>query len=656
MRKTLFTGLILLMPGAAFAQAPAAPAEKPADKPADAAAPAPAAPAAPEAAPAPAEPAPAPAATTEATATVEMNATGTASTTEATATADTNAAAAPAGEPAVTAAPSPVSRRGQDVEDESAWKFGFSGYLRAPMRLGIGKRLATDPNNSPPVEGASETTLHEPNLPDDQYLSFQSSPHNKRSWAEMFFSYGNALATGTVGVMAYNLTEASFNDVDAQVGISQAYVTLTPDLGYENMRLWWKAGAIVDKYGMSGRYDAGEYDMYMFGRTHVMGETIHLDYDLTDAWTLYVEHGLGTKRPDPNQYNNARFTMLHHAHVGVKQDRDLEFGAHYMSSWSQEEYRPSAAQDASGARNNLPDGSLWVVGAEARAELGAFGYIYGAFSHVNAESAITVSRAIEVLHASGGGEYNLGIVGNYLDSPGCELVPTAPEDMVTAPTPAPQNWVAPNPNGCSDGTGTINALHAQYEFSLTNYLDQSSGGQRFWGRGTDLKVALYGMLAMVDSEAIQTADADGPLNTLNTRSDNYKVTKMKFGADVLVQVLPWLSPAVRFDRIMPNDKIPEQSFAILSPRLEFKSQWITHERITLQYSRYLYDERECLDENGQPASTASIDGYRCVQPPSAPVPYDGWGSTPGDQDAGTRATGSPRPDENVIKIEATMWW
>ena len=81
-----------------------------------------------------------------------------------------------------------------------------------------------------------------------------------------------------------------------------------------------------------------------------------------------------------------------------------------------------------------------------------------------------------------------------------------------------------------------------------------------------------------------------------------------------------------------------------------------HERITLQYSRYLYDERECLDANGQPASTASIDGYKCVQPPSAPVPYDGWGSTPGDQDAGTRATGSPRPDENVIKVEATMWW
>jgi hypothetical protein len=422
------------------------------------------------------------------------------------------------------------------------------------------------------------------------------------------------------------------------------------------MRLWWKAGAIVDKYGMSGRYDAGEYDMYMFGRTHVMGETIHLDYDLTEAWMLYAEHGLGTKRPDPNQYNNARFTLLHHAHVGVKQDRDLEFGAHFMHTWAQEEYRPSATADASGARNNVPDGSIWVAGVEARAELGAFGYVYGAFSHVNAKDAVTVSRALEVLHASGGGEYQLGLIGNYLDSPGCENVPMAPEDMVPAPTTAIQNWTQPNPNGCSDGTGSINALTAQYEFSLTNFLDQSSGGQRFWGRGQDMKVALYGLVTMVDSEAIQTANADGALSTLNTRSENYKVTKWKAGVDVLVQVLPWLSPGLRFDHINPNNKFPEQKFSILSPRLEFKSQWITHERITLQYSRYLYSERECLDDAGMLVGPANIEGLRCVQPPSAPVPYDGWGSTAIDQDAGTRATGSPRPDENVLKVEATMWW
>jgi hypothetical protein len=51
-----------------------------------------------------------------------------------------------------------------------------------------------------------------------------------------------------------------------------------------------------------------------------------------------------------------------------------------------------------------------------------------------------------------------------------------------------------------------------------------------------------------------------------------------------------------------------------------------------------------------------LAAYRCVQPPPSPVPYDGFGTSTGKQDSQTRATGVQRPDENVFKIEATMWW
>src|SRR5678815_147362 len=187
----------------------------------------------------------------------------------------------------------------------------------------------------------------------------------------------------------------------------QAYVTLTPDLPWENVRFWAKAGAIVDKYGMPGRYDSGEYDMYMFGRTHVLGETTHTEFDLTPAWTLYFEQGFGSHKPDPSAWNTARYTMLHHEHLGLKKGRDLEFGLHYLMSWSQEEYR-SSGQSASAVdlapRNGLPPGHYWIAGAEARAELGAFGYLYAAYSHAGADYAVTVSRALEALSTSGGGE------------------------------------------------------------------------------------------------------------------------------------------------------------------------------------------------------------------------------------------------------------
>lgn len=555
--------------------------------------------------------------------------------------------------------PPPAARASAD----RGWKFDYHGYFRAPLRVGLGKRLPEDTNGYLVVDGDGDpytATLHEATVPDDQYLSFQSTAHNMRAWAEAFFSFGNELATGTLGIGSYNLTESGFSDPDAQWGISQAYVTLTPDLGYENVRLRAKAGAIVDKYGMAGRYDAGEYDTYAFGRTHVMGETVRVDYDLSGEWTLSLEQGIGTHEPDPNAYNNARYTLLHHEHLGLNRGRELQFGAHYLMAWSQEEYRPNrgVTSTSDGApRNGLPTGTQWVAGVEARAELGPFGYLYGAYTHVGAKYALTVSRAIEVLHATGGGEFDLGIASNYLDSPACHDL----KHTYSFPSSAPQNWTPLDPDGCSDGNGSIDALLAQYELSFTNLREQLAGGPRFWGRGFDVILKLYGMLAFVRSEARDTS-AVAPSGSLTEAPDGYRVTKSKFGADVAVPLLPWLTPALRFDRVMPNSRIPEQSFAILSPRIAFQSEWLTRERITLGYSRYFYDQRVCEPgrvPNGSGGTMPNPDplyAHRCAQPPPSPVPYDGFGSNTDKQDDATRASGVTRPDENVFKLEATMWW
>lgn len=672
MRSILLTGLIVLFPAVAHAQAqggPEAPAEKPGETPqAPAEAAAPAAPTAP-AAPAPEAPKPAgPAAAASANGNVNLNLQPTAPQT----------AAEAEEKPTHAEVPAMTRVAGVKAADESAWKFDYHGYLRAPMRIGINKILPEDTNGYT-LKNASSTTIHEAVVPDDQYLSFQSTAHNMRSWAEGFFSYGNQLARGVIGIGSYNLTEGGFNDVDANWGISQAYIMLTPDLGYENVRIWAKAGAIVDRYGMSGRYDAGEYDTYMFGRTHVTGETFHLDYDITPSWTLYLEQGFGSHKPDPNTYNNARYTMLHHEHIGLKQGRDLEFGAHYLMSWSQEEYRTTGSTNdpfaqklydeiGKAPRNGLPPGHLWVAGVEARAELGAFGYIYGAYSHVGADYALTVSRAIEVLHASGGGEFDLGVTTNYLDSPGCHSALPSDTNQPKIPSNAPENWTPLDADGCSDGNGDLNALHAQYEFSLTNFNQQISGGQRFWGAGFDAILKLYGMVVFVDSQARDTTKAKhhGGIAALQdqTLPKTYHTTKSKFGADLTVQALPWLSPGIRFDRVMPNSLISQQSFAILSPRLQFKSQWVTHERLTIGYSHYFYDQRVCeprVQNTKQLGGTVPdpddpLGAYYCVQPPPSPVPYDGFGATTAKQDAGNRATTVTRPDENVFKIEATMWW
>jgi hypothetical protein len=613
--------------------APAPAPEKRAEEPAKADAPK-----APDAAAAPA-----PAAKAEATATVDMGG---------------NAAPTPTKRSSLAA--SPVHRGGNEsAEASKEWKTDFHGYFRVPFRVGIGSRPATKTNDVDMAEadtgtlapGQSKTTFHAPLIPDGQYLSWQSTSHNRSDWAEMFFGIGNSWAKATVGLQGYNFTDVSFNDPNTQYGIGQAYVTLTPDLGYENMRIALKVGAYQDRYGSAGKYDAGEYDTYLFGRTHVMGETLRADYDLSEAWGLWAEEGVGGKRPDPSSFNNARFTMLAHGHVGLNKGNDMQFSAHMLYSWAQEEDRPyNITKDATGYANSLvdaKDGNMWVAGADARFDLGAFGYLYGGYSHIGASNALVVGRALEVLHASGGGEYQLGVVDNYF-GPACRAAGADPSVPRTAAL-AGASGAYPE---CSAGTGSVDSVLAQYEFSLTNFLQMSEeGGQKFWGEGSDFKVAVYGMLNKVKSD-YKPVDKTiwGPTD------GNLKV---KYGADIQYHATPSLTAAVRVDRLQPNKDVPEQSFSIISPRLVFTSNWVTREQLTFQYSRYLYNQRECAAPANSPAGFARLrngGSALCVQPPAAATPPDGFGINSDNQTVTNRGAPSQRPDVNVFKIEATFWW
>jgi len=558
-------------------------------------------------------------------------------------------------------AAAPTSHAGAESSSASSeWKTDFHGYFRVPFRMGVGVRpqpkAITDPTQSEAdtgtrAPGQSATTFHAPIIPDGQYLSWQSTSHNRSDWAELFFGIGNSWAKATVGLQGYNFTDASFNDPKTQYGIGQAYVTLTPDLGYENMRLSLKVGAYQDRYGAAGKYDAGEYDTYLFGRTHVIGETLRADYDLTEGTGLWFEEGLGGKRPDPSSFNNARFTMLAHAHAGLNFGTDMQLSANMLYSWAQEEDRPyDISKENTTYANSIvdaPDGNMWVAGLDGRFDLGKFGYFYGGYSHIGAKNALVVGRALEVLHASGGGEYQLGVVDNYF-GPGCHaaVTPMAPR---TSALVGPGD--TPAPIGCSAGTGSVDSVLGQYEFSLTNFLQMNEeGGQKFWGEGSDLKVVLYGMLNKVHSDYKPTdktiwGPTDGNL-------------KLKYGTDIQYHATPNITAAVRFDRLQPNSSIPEQSFAILSPRIVFTSNWVTREQLTFQYSRYIYNQREC----GSAPSPAEFSRDRssgsalCVQPPPAATPPDGFGINSENQDVDMRSAPTLRPDVNVFKIEATFWW
>jgi hypothetical protein len=471
-----------------------------------------------------------------------------------------------------------VSTHGGGVVTEKDWGFQFNGYLNAPMQLGMGKH----PNTG-------RTTLHAPLVPDDQFLSWQHTSHMRRSWSELYFSYGNDVVRGTTVVEAFNFTDVNWNQSDAQFGIGQAFVTIAPKFRASPVRFRARVGAFDNRYGMSGRYDVGEYETYMFGRTRAMGETLSLAIPIK-KFTINIEHGFGVNRPNPSIYNTSRFTVLNHAHVGVDWNDMVEFNFHYLAAYSMEEDRRGEL---------MPDnrrGRMQVFGPELRINGNRAGYYYLAFSVIDAMKARTVGPAIEVLHAQGGGNFTLGVVDNYLEGPTQQ----------------------------SDGDGAVYTLGAQTEHSLKKILQ----GDTFWGAGWDVRLTLYGMLNFIDSP---DPDVDG-------------THKLKYGADLFYSALPWLGAALRFDRVQPHSNLPDQSFAIFSPRIVFRSEWLTREQVYIQYSRYFFAQRECTDPD---------ELYFCVQPPVSPVLPDGWGAASLNDERGGPLN---LPDYGVITIGANIWW
>lgn len=628
----------------------------------------------------PAAPAPAPAAA-ETTANANVTAAATA--------APAAEPAAPAAGEAETSRPSPVSRGGEDTSGKE-WTFDYHGYLRAPFSVGIGSRQnrycltpdgaetrECDPNSEVPhTSEQSGTTFHAPLVPDGQYLSWQYSGHQKSSWAEMFFSMGNDVVSGTLAIQGFQYTDASWKNDTAQFGIGQGWVEFNSDLGYENIHFNAKAGSFWSRYGMAGKYDAGEYDTYLFGRTHTLGAASRVEIGLDDEYTLGLEGGLGARRPDPSIFNRARFTMLAHAHADINWVDEMQFSAHFLHSFSQSEtgiMQEGATQDdPAGTRPNgspsllyaestvddtTPDGKMMVWGADARLDLDMAGYLYAGFSQIRARDALTVAPAIEVLHSFGGGEFTGGVVDNYLESPFCanhgygDQAPGLPLNLSGT---------------CSNGTGTVNSLLAQYEIRLANF-GLFEGGQ-------DLKMKFFGIMNFISVDDRASFEINpiyaGNEDLIDEHSQD-GTRKLKFGGDFEYFALPWLSAGLRADRLQPHSKVPEQSFTVVSPRITFRSDFVTREAVTIQYTRYFYEQREC--EVGNPADdpfytnappgsafndTANNLPGRvfCVQPPNNPTLPDGWGAHGNNGEATERGAPSTRPDINTVSITATMWW
>jgi hypothetical protein len=535
------------------------------------------------------------------------------------------------------------------------WKFDFHGYMRAPLRVSFGPptplsypslanpmpvgSYTPDIHNPPPVPAGTE--WHSPpRVPGSNYTNWEYTNTVPGPWAQLNFSYGNSRAMMTVIVDAYNQTDGSYRLVQAQQGIDQAFLTLNfPDFIPDYVSLTWNIGSFQNRYGTAGKYDGGMYETYLFGRTHISGETMTFTDNNVDAagnWSLVVEHGFGAKIDVIPYTNNQNYqiyqipigsgatsspytsdrspdylpyagpvpqgsTFVHHLHAGAKYQKLWTFGAHYLFTWTPDDnWHPinSTLQNVSDMvpRAQGPtQGSMQITGAEVRLSGGVFGDGYLGYSHIDARNINALADSIEVLHSYGGYQFKQNYFGKTFD---------------------PHSGVYQGPE---NETGKLDNIMLQYSFSFGSYARYP---EDFWGDGPDLVLTAFGLLTIVDSKA--PPQAGGALNLPWDMSTK----KLKYGFDALYTPYANLGVGARFDVVQPDlDGAyarttgvaggKDLNFEVLNLRAVIKTAFVTHETVTLRFAHYF------LGKEALP-----------------PYPYN-W---------------VPKADENLVSLDAAMWW
>jgi hypothetical protein len=442
------------------------------------------------------------------------------------------------GEPLVRSA-TPSVPFGINPAESKDYVLDYHGYLYLPAYIGLHDR----PN---PSAGQGGMVLHAPPLVPQYLRGFEYTAVLPSPWAQLNFTYGNSMISGTAILAATTLSDAAgFYDPTAQLGIDDAYITvnLSKPIGIPFLV---NIGALTGRYGPMGAFDVGKYGTPFIARTNLVGETITTAYS-SGKLMFMLEEGFGGQvaRPPaglvPAGWNgfadpNVGASFVGHLHAGLSYAKSLQIGLHYLTAFTQDDQVPSGS---------IPDGRISVYGADMHLS-GRYGHLYGGVSYVQATNSAPIAGVIEVLNARGGPE----LMAEYL-----------------------------GPN--SNGNGTLTNYGFQYDVSLARAIF----GKAYTGRSPDLLVSLFGIGTHVTSH-------DAAYND---------VTKLKAGGEVTYNFLPWMGVSERVDEVRLDDSDSAKAFLISTSRLLFHTGWMARDEFALQYS-YFSDGSKVYVRTGFPAT------------------------------------------------------
>jgi hypothetical protein len=124
----------------------------------------------------------------------------------------------------------------------------------------------------------------------------------------------------------------------------------------------------------------------------------------------------------------------------------------------------------------------------------------------------------------------------------------------------------------------------------------------YWGEGPDLKLSVFGIYGSSES-AVRELDM------------------LKYGAEAVYSFSRYAAFAGRLDHVHPDLDESARAFGVVTPRLVLRTDWVSREAVTLQYSYYALGSR------------ARANG-----------------------DIRLLNTASDNPDRHLVAIYGTMWW
>lgn len=430
--------------------------------------------------------------------------------------------------------------------DGNQWTFKWTGYMQASLAYSIDRRRV-------PAEGQSETVFHTPPTTVDEWRAFTNTNAIPGNWIGMKFSYGTDKVTAVVTLDTWNPTRpTTYYQMGSQGFVNDTYLLYRPDpIGPFRVQL--TVGHFAVDYGMLGQYGTGLYPMSIAGGARGAGETIIAEYDLSDDWVGVLEHGVmggrtgkapdGIVAQESNYWANPAIPAwwFQHGHVGVvmKGDPEIQIQAHWLTSWSADD-TAGLEIDTPDTRDldetNVPDGRMTTYAVSLRLKDSIYGFL-------GVGAAITEARNSTVLR---NGMITYGGDGEQL------------QDM----------WLGED----TGGTGTLYVVGINHQVSLGKVVAYPTP---FPGDGPDLQLTAGAHVATTKTEF---DGFDGRL-------------RIKYGLDTLYTFLPWLGVGVRGDMVVPRADDSSETFYVLAPRLQFKTDWTSRENLTLNYVKWFYGER-----------------------------------------------------------------